>query len=54
MGLDWMDGYTTTAMTPRASLQSDANNKRIMTVFFEEGMKNVRFVGEGLEFLAVP
>ena len=27
MGLDWM-GYTTTAVTPRSSLQSDANNNR--------------------------
>ena len=25
MGLDWI-GYTTTAVTPRASLQSDAKN----------------------------
>ena len=27
MGFDWMDGFTTTAVTPRASLQSDANNR---------------------------
>ena len=25
MGLDWMEPYTTTGVTPRASLQSDAN-----------------------------
>ena len=27
IGLDWMDGLSSTAVTPRASLQSDANKE---------------------------
>ena len=28
IGLDWMDGLSYTAVTPRASLESDANNEK--------------------------
>ena len=38
-GIGW-DGYTTTAVTPRALLQSDANNENGVIVGSDDGNDN--------------